>query len=413
MPLFRDEVLEWRRGSEWQAPLLSRPPSAHLVAVFSFVVIAASLGFATTYEFARKEQVHGYLSPVDGWSRVTARSSGIVTRRYANAGERVEFGEVLFEISSGRGFSESLTVEGRMLQELEEQRSTLSIRADLVSRQYEQEKALVIQQNNADRAELSLLDQEIQLSETRLEVGRQRQLELKGLATSGYLTRTDVIRMEEEVRTWLLALWERRREADRLRARVTASELRLKQLDISRDLDLAAIREQSHALAIQGSQIRSEETMFVMAPRTGTVASMRVEVGDPVQHGQQLLDIVPANTELEGRLLVPSEGMGFIEPGQDVRVYLDAFPYERYGVQSGRVRSISETTLVPGEAFMISVQDNANYQVNVTFPDGFNLPNDLIDSVRPGMTLTADIVRDYGTLLDWMLEPLNRTARRL
>ena len=116
---------------------------------------------------------------------------------------------------------------------------------------------------------------------------------------------------------------------------------------------------------------------------------------------------------MQGRLLAPSAAMGFIEPGQEVRVYLDALPYERHGAQFARVLSVSETSLDPEEAQWNPIQGGAIYRIDVEFPDGLTLPPGQSHALRPGMSLTADLVREYGTLVDWMLEPLRRTARRL
>ncbi len=164
---------------------------------------------------------------------------------------------------------------------------------------------------------------------------------------------------------------------------------------------------------MEASRILGEGAFRILAPRNGTVASVRVEIGDAVQPGRALLDVVPTDSVLQGRLFAPSAAMGFIEPGQEVRIYLDAFPYERYGAQSAQVLSVSETALDPGEAQWNPIQGGAIYRIDVEFPDGFALPPAQLDALRPGMTLTADLVRDHGTLVDWMLEPLRGTARRL
>ena len=187
----------------------------------------------------------------------------------------------------------------------------------------------------------------------------------------------------------------------------------LTQLEINRDLNTAVIREQAHALAMEESRILGEGAQRVLAPRDGMVVSVRVDAGDGVQPGQALLDIVPPGSVLQGRLFVPSVAMGFVEPGQEVRVYLDAFPYERHGAQSGRVSLVSATALTQGEAPMGQIQGGAHYRVDVDFPHGFALSPVQMQALRPGMTVTADLVRDYGTLVDWIMEPLQGAARRL
>ena len=412
-PLFRDEALERFRGSAWQPALLSKPMPTHLLAAFSLAAAAALLGFAATFEFARKEQAQGYLAPAGGWSRVTARTFGVVGQRLVNPGDAVQAGDVLLEIVSGDGVQRAITVQDRMLEEIQGRRAALEARTLLITKEYEQDSALLTSRNESDRGELLRLSEEIQLAEAQVRGARQQHRDAEHLAASGALTRIDAMRLEEELQSRLLSLSERRRAADRLRAALADSETRLERLAVHRDLGQAAVREQVHALAMEASRIRSEGITRVLAPRSGQVASVRLEVGDGVQPGQTLLDIVPPDSVLQGRLFVPPAAMGFVEPGQEVRVYLDAFPYERHGAQSARVVSVSATTLDPGETNLHPLQGSALYRVDVEFPHGFALPPAQLGALRPGMTVTADLVRDYGTLLDWMMEPLQGTARRL
>ena len=158
-------------------------------------------------------------------------------------------------------------------------------------------------------------------------------------------------------------------------------------------------------------RLRSEGAAKVLAPKRGIVASVRVDVGDGVHPGKTLLDILPEDSAVTARLFAPPEAMGFVQPGQSVRVYIDAFPYERYGAQSGRVLSLSNSAVTPDESPESGI--SPGYRVDVEFPDGLALTSAQRLALRPGMTVTADLIRDRGTLLDWLLEPLRATTSRL
>lgn len=413
LPLFRDEALQRFRGTAWQPPLLSQPVSAWVLAAAALIAATAFIAFAATFEFARKEQVRGYLTPIGGWSRVTAKSFGVIRHRLVNPGEHVRTGDVLLEISPGDGVRQALTVQDRMLEEIQGRRAALAERLHLVEREYEQDAALLKRATEADDDELKRIEDEIELTQAQARVAQQRYLDGVRLADSGALAQAETTRLEDDMRSRLLALSERRRTADRLRATLASAASRLTQLETRRDLGSTAIREQLHALATEESRILGEGAHRVLAPRDGMVVSVRVEAGDGVQPGQALLDIVPPGSVLLGRLLVPSAAMGFVEPGQEVRVYLDAFPYERHGAQPGRVRSVSATALTQGDTSPGQIQVGAHYRVDVEFPNGFTLSQVQAQALRPGMTVTADLVRDYGTLIDWMMEPLRGAALRL
>ena len=160
LPLFRDAALDRFRGSAWQPPLLSRPVPTVALAALALAVAAAVIAFATTFEFARKEQVRGFLTPAGGWSRVTAKSFGVVHRRFVDAGNIVRTGDVLLEISAGDGVQQALTVQDRMLEEIQGRRTALAERIVLIEREYEQEAALLKRATQADGHELERIEEE-------------------------------------------------------------------------------------------------------------------------------------------------------------------------------------------------------------------------------------------------------------
>ena len=178
-------------------------------------------------------------------------------------------------------------------------------------------------------------------------------------------------------------------------------------LAASKDRDRAETRERLHDLRMQAWRIRGSGFGFVLAPADGMIASLRVAAGDALRPGDVLLDIVPPDAPLRARLFVSSSAMGALEVGQAVRVYLDAFPHERHGAQPGTVVAIFETpreTVADGQPM---------FRVDVTFADGWKLDADRQRALRPGMTLSADLITSRSTLLDWALEPLRRVAQRL
>lgn len=179
----------------------------------------------------------------------------------------------------------------------------------------------------------------------------------------------------------------------------------------------ATIAGQIHALAMEESRIQAQGAARVLAPRDGVVASVQAKAGDQLRPGEVLLDIVPEDRSLRARLFARSSAMGYVEPGQQVKVYLDAFPYQRHGAQTGRVLAIFETTLQSGESDMVNSLGIAAaepvFQIDVEFPDGFQLEPRQQSNLRPGMTLKADLVINRRTLLEWVLEPLQGAVRRL
>ena len=86
--LFREEVVGRFQTAPWQPLILSRPISGYLILMLVGIISTALIGFAASFEFARKEQARGHLAPVGGWARVRARLFAVAGRRNVEAGSK-------------------------------------------------------------------------------------------------------------------------------------------------------------------------------------------------------------------------------------------------------------------------------------------------------------------------------------
>ena len=125
-----------------------------------------------------------------------------------------------------------------------------------------------------------------------------------------------------------------------------------------------------------------------------------------------LLSIAPSGSALEARLLVPTRAAGFLSVGQEARIQVQAFPFQRFGFVEGQVRTIASTVISPGEAAFPIEHSEPVYEVRVT------LARDFVDAygqrrrLQPGMALTADIPIDRRRLWQQLFDPLLAAGKR-
>jgi membrane fusion protein len=134
-----------------------------------------------------------------------------------------------------------------------------------------------------------------------------------------------------------------------------------------------------------------------------------------VSAGQSLLSILPAGSALQAQLLVPSRAIGFIDPGSRVVLRYEAFPYQKFGQQYGRVTDVSRSALNSSEVATLIGQQSQQplYRVQVKLDKQFVLAYGHKEPVKPGMALQADILMDRRSLLEWVFEPLYGMAHHL
>jgi membrane fusion protein len=115
------------------------------------------------------------------------------------------------------------------------------------------------------------------------------------------------------------------------------------------------------------------------------------------------VSLLPQGSRLQAQLLVPSRAIGFIAPGDEVRLRYQAYPYQKFGHHLGRVLRISRSAITPPNA---SAGADQVYRVLVELKQQSILAYGKREALRPGMLLEADILGERRRLYEWVLEPL-------
>jgi multidrug efflux pump subunit AcrA (membrane-fusion protein) len=92
------------------------------------------------------------------------------------------------------------------------------------------------------------------------------------------------------------------------------------------------------------------ELATVSAPFDGIILKMeRKTLGDAVTDGQELCRIARSDCPLVAEISPPEEGLPRLQPGQPVRLFFQAFPYQRYGTAPATLRWMSPVALQSSE----------------------------------------------------------------
>lgn len=382
------------------------PLSWRLLGGFLLAATGMLVAFIATAGYARKETATGILVSQAGVVRVSAQRGGVLTDLDVREGDHVVAGQILFTVASQQGLEGGRTLGATLLTHLDAQIA-------LIKEQIASDPARVA--NEAVR-----LDASIQSIRAQLEaVAVQRAIQAQRIVAA------------EERRQTLAELYQRRngtkvalqeQEGVLLSARQTLAELDRQQAAIARDLEQAQLQREQ--LPVQAgerlsqlrlslaerererAEIEARGAQVVRAPVAGRVTALQVAPGQIVDSDRPLLTLVPEGTELRAELFVPSRAIGFVQPGQPVRLMLDAFPYQQFGSQEGVVETVSQVVLAPNEVFGKVALREPSYRVTARLRQqriqafGRQVP------LQPDMSVQADIVLAERSLLAWLLEPL-------
>jgi hemolysin D len=160
--------------------------------------------------------------------------------------------------------------------------------------------------------------------------------------------------------------------------------------------DLQAAREE-----LGKAELR-RNLVTLIAPADAVVLEGPLSVGSVVREADPVFTLVPLDAPLEAEVAVTTSDVGLVDVGQEVRVKIDAFPFQKHGTLTGVVRTISEDAFPPEQGkppfYRMRVEVTDTSLKNV--PPYFRL--------LPGMTAAAEIKVGERTVLSYFLYPLVR-----
>lgn len=105
------------------------------------------------------------------------------------------------------------------------------------------------------------------------------------------------------------------------------------------------ILEAETALATQRERIglaeRNVALTTIAAPVSGTISALKIgNAGELVSAGAVVASIAPEGAPLVVEASLPNKDVGFVRPGLDARIKVDAYPFEQFGVVPARVEHV-------------------------------------------------------------------------
>jgi len=166
--------------------------------------------------------------------------------------------------------------------------------------------------------------------------------------------------------------------------------------------------------------------MELHAPQAGVIKDLATTtVGAVVQPGAVVMTLVPQDEALYTDVSVKNEDVGFTHVGQQVRLKLLAYPFQRYGLLAGEVVRLSLDATDNGSNIRSSVQAGVSVQgtdnpaaaastmyrarirlggQDLRGPDGARL------QLAAGMQVAAEIHQGRRTVLEYLLAPLQKAV---
>lgn len=257
------------------------------------------------------------------------------------------------------------------------------------------------------RQEVDQLRGRLEQIEARLSLAREELETSRPLAEKGLVPRIDMLGYRREVSRLAGEAETVRESIPRAQTAAKRARRKIAEVRAKHRRDAAAeLTDKLTELKVVERKIDARRDRLarrvVASPVKGRVKEIHTStVGSVVKPGADIAEIVPIGDTLLVEARIKPNDIAFVDEGQAAVVKVTAYDYSVYGGLDATVEMVSADT--------VRTKDRqAFYRVHLRTEraslrkDGETLP------IIPGMTVTAEILGDTKTVLDYLMTPITR-----
>ncbi|HGM5806147.1 TPA: HlyD family secretion protein [Serratia marcescens] len=410
--MFRQEAID-NQKMKWRGRALLLPGIPFwLTAGICLFFFIAFLTFAIAGTYTRRVNVTGEISTYPRAANVYSAVQGVVVKQFVTEGQMITAGAPIYQIDVSKS-THSGVVSDNQRRDINSQQARI---AQIISRlesskqttitMLEKQKAQYTAAFSRSTVILERAQEGIRIAKENME--NYRHYQTKGLINKDQLTNQVALYYQQHNN--LLSL-SGQNEQNALQ--ITALESRIQTQAAEFDNQIYQMELQRYELQKELLNIDAGGAIVIRALADGRVDSLSVTVGQMVNIGDSLLQLLPQDIEHYALVLwVPNDAIPYITAGDKVNVRYDAFPAEKFGQFAGTVSVISKVPASPQE--MLTYQGAPKAALTAAVPyykvivmpekqaiayDGKRL------SLENGMTAQSTLFLEKRTIYQWMLSP--------
>jgi membrane fusion protein len=405
--LFRQEAVDFlRQRHSWGEVVSLQPVSSTILCWTLAGIVIVILCFLSIAQYARKETVSGYLTPIFGAAKIFVPQQGFIKDIKVKEGQEVAEGDPLLTVVTSQITANGDDVNSTVLAVLAQQRNVVERQIDAEERRTASERDRLASTIKGIEGEIDQLENQRSIQNERLKLFESFVSTGATLTASGALANIELKRREQaalEQKQNLVALDQ---QVTVRRTQLTDTRHTLEQLPVVVADRIRVLRNDLSSIEQRVAEVNGRRAYVIKAPTPGRVSTLQATVGQIADPRHMQLEIIPIDANLQAELFFPTRAFGFVRPGQQVRILYDAFPYQKFGAYRGSVTNVSHTILTSGETTGPITLKEPAYRVTVALerPDidayGHKIP------LQPDMLLKADVILEQRSLIRWLLDPV-------
>jgi len=380
--------------------IVATPLSFWAITLLIATIIAGLVAFAMFGEYARKERVQGVLMPSAGLVEIVPTRAGNFEEIYVTLGDQVREGAPLFRLKNEVALSGGEKLSEALLAQMETEKANLMAQLAQVPTDFNLRKARLNKQRQERTAEAARFVDQINTQRRTVDLEENLFRKMQGLLADEAASALEVAAAENRYLTATQNLQSLENSRANILSRISDIESQMTLLPTSQIQEELEIQNRISAIETRMISNNAETESTMRAPVSGTVAAVSARRGQQTYSDRSALTILPEGAALEAELYVPTRAIGFIKPGQRVRLLYDAFPYQKFGFHSGEIIEVSKAVIAhpktSDSVFVVRARlENQNISAS-----GELVP------LQSGMSLGADLILEDRKIWEWAFDPL-------
>jgi membrane fusion protein len=354
--------------------------------------------------FSRYRTLSGEIVPIAGVLDISAENAGIVSQLAVTEGSIVSRGELLVQIRSSTSSAAYGETAQTLVRNMKDNLATINQELRVA------DGIATAEQSAEIRKRKNLLDQRSKVqAQLKIRIDQATAQE-KIMSKITALQRTRVVSEVQAAQQENTTL-EAKAQVEGLKqillqnaADIDQSTDRIKSLPEQATERRASLADRARDIESSLASLEGQRLSVLESPCDCTISAITAHVGSPVQPGQALMSVLPLKSRMIGQALVRTRDAAELTPGQQVSLRIDGYPYQRFGILSGRIESISPTALTSAQSEKLKGVDTGSpvYLVQIgllqSSPSLKRSP-----PLSPGSTFRADVLIDRREIYKSML----------
>lgn len=410
--VFRKEALVHKKIKWRGRALLIQGMPAWLTAVLCLFFIVAFITFISAGTYTRRINVNGEVSIYPRAANVYSTVQGVIIEKYVSEGQTVKLGQPFYLIDVSRS-----TRNGVISENQRKDINNQLIRISQIISKLESSKRATLDMLEKQKAQYSLAysrsseilrQAKVGIELMKKNMDNYRSYQKKGLVNKDQLTNQIALYYQQQNNFLGLST-----QNEQNALQITSLESQLHTQAAEFDNQIYQMELQRYELKKELLNIDAGEKIIVRALADGVVDSLSVSVGQMVNVGDSLLQVLPQKIDYYSLVIwVPNSIIPYISVGDMINVRYDAFPVEKFGQFSGVITLISKTpaSLQEMQTYQSAPKDTQHlsetYYKVIVKPSKQSIQYNGKDlNLENGMKAQSTLFLEKRKIYQWMISP--------